>query len=200
MESCLRLEFEGWLESGGRAGTSVRISTEQDVRGHYIVREALEVESARLFAETATPQERAELQKLAARIDVLSTQPSGDRFLYQTLHDKFHRRIADYARCPALSEAIEKNHALSSTWFCVPRRPSSERPPRRHQELIDVLCKGDAHAAGEAMREHIQNGLQNTLHRLRPYFQMREANGKTFARSQRSRSLKKTVANDVAAD
>jgi DNA-binding GntR family transcriptional regulator len=190
MEACLRLEFEGLLESRPRAGTRVRIPTEQDVRGHYIVREALEVESARLFAETATPQERAELLKLAARVDVLSVQPNGDHFLYQTLHDKLHRSVADYARCPALSEAIEKNHALSSTWLCVPRTLSSDRPPRRHQELIDVLVKGDSAAAGEAMREHIQHGLQNTLHRLRPYFQMGETNGQTYARGLRS-ELKK---------
>src|SRR5713101_6543585 len=46
-EALLRLEFEGLLESRPRAGTRVRIPTEQDVRGHYIVREALEVQAAR---------------------------------------------------------------------------------------------------------------------------------------------------------
>jgi DNA-binding GntR family transcriptional regulator len=190
-EAFQHLQFEGLLESRPRAGTRVRIPTEQDVRGHYVVREALEVESARLFAEAATAQERAELKKLAARVDALSTRADSDRFLYLNLHEKLHRRIAECARCPALSEAIEKNHVLASTWLCVPRPASSERPPRRHELLVDVLTKGDPAAAGEAMREHIQRGLQNTLHRLEPYFQMREANGKTFVRSANSRSLKK---------
>src|SRR2546427_8769532 len=63
-EALLRLEFEGLLESRPRAGTRVRIPSEEDVRGHYVVREALEVESARLCAEAATPRERAELTKL----------------------------------------------------------------------------------------------------------------------------------------
>src|SRR5215813_10425595 len=71
-EAFLRLELEGLLESRPRAGTRVRIPTEQDVRGHYVVREALEAEAARLFAEVATAQERQELQKLAGRVDVLS--------------------------------------------------------------------------------------------------------------------------------
>jgi DNA-binding GntR family transcriptional regulator len=190
-EALLRLEFEGLLESRPRAGTRVRIPTEQDVRGHYVVREALEVESARLFAEAATAQERAELRRLAARVDALSTQPDGDRSRYLSLHEKLHRRIAECARCPALSDAIEKNHVLGSTWLCVPRPASSERPPRRHQELIDVLIKGGPDAAGEAMREHVVRGLQNTISRLEPYFQMREANGTTYARSLNSRSLKK---------
>src|SRR5215813_12808108 len=61
-EAFMRLEFEGLLESRPRAGTRVRIPTEDDVRGHYVVREALEAEAARLFAEVATPRERLELQ------------------------------------------------------------------------------------------------------------------------------------------
>src|SRR4029077_18849558 len=76
----LRLEFEGLLESRPRAGTRVRIPSREDVRGHYLVREALEVEAARLFCEIATAEERAELLKLAVRVDAMSAQPETDRF------------------------------------------------------------------------------------------------------------------------
>src|SRR5262245_37445759 len=93
-EALLRLEVEGLLESRPRAGTRVRIPTEQDVRGHYIVREALEVQAAVLFAEAASAKERAELQRLAARVDALYSQPNSDRMLYLSLHEKLHRRIA----------------------------------------------------------------------------------------------------------
>ena len=37
--------------------------------------------------------------------------------------------------------------------------------------------------AAEAMVDHVNHALKNTLQRLEPYFQMREANGKTYARS-----------------
>src|ERR1700722_20070915 len=50
-EALLRLENEGLLESRPRAGTRVRMPTREDVEGQYIVREALEVKSAMLFAE-----------------------------------------------------------------------------------------------------------------------------------------------------
>src|SRR6201986_1252140 len=70
-EAMLRLEFEGLLESRPRAGTRVRIPTIQDVQGHYVVREALEVQAAMLFATHATREERTELMKLAMRIDAL---------------------------------------------------------------------------------------------------------------------------------
>src|SRR5262249_62269850 len=52
-EALLRLEFEGLLESRPRAGTRVRIPSREDVRGHYVVREALEVQAAMLFATVA---------------------------------------------------------------------------------------------------------------------------------------------------
>ncbi len=182
-EALQRLEFEGLLESRPRAGTRVKIPTEDDVRGHYVVREALEVQAAKLFATVATAQERSELQRLAARVDALSSQPDGDRFLYLSLHEKLHRRIAEGAHCQPLCEAIEKNQVLASTWLCAPRLAHANDPPRRHQDLADALVKGDPEEAAEAMRRHINNALNNTLSRLESYFQMREANGTTYTRS-----------------
>jgi DNA-binding GntR family transcriptional regulator len=182
-EAMLRLEFEGLLESRPRAGTRVRIPTEEDVRGHYVVREALEVEAAKLFAERGSPTERAELQRLAARVDALSTQV-GDRFLYLSLHEKLHRRIAECTRCQPLCDAIEKNHVLASTWLCTPK-PASAGPSHRHQDLIEALVTGDRARAAEAMIDHVNHALKNTLQRLEPYFQMGQVNGKTYVRSSK---------------
>jgi GntR family transcriptional regulator, rspAB operon transcriptional repressor len=182
-EAMLRLEHEGLLESRPRAGTRVRVPTPQDVRGHYIVREALEAQAAKLFAEIATPEERAELLKLAARVDMLGAQADGNLLHYLSLHEKLHRRIAECARCPALTEAIEKTHALDSTWRCASRSVSAAQPLRRHRELIEVMSQGDPAAASEAMRQHIQAALRDALLRLKPYFQMSKQIGKTYTRS-----------------
>jgi DNA-binding GntR family transcriptional regulator len=182
-EALLRLEFEGLLESRPRAGTRVRIPSPDDVRGHYVVREALEVQAAMLFAENATMGERAELRKLAGRVDALAMQP--DRMLYLNLHQKLHRRIAECTRCETLCEAIEKTHALASIWFCVMRRPSEHDSPRRHQDLVDILASETPGRAAEAMREHIAVGMQHVMEVLEPYFRVRKANGRTFYRSER---------------
>lgn len=187
-EALLRLEFEGLLESRPRAGTRVRIPSLEDVKGHYVVREALEVQAAMLFTVVATPGERAELKKLAARVDALSVQ--SDRFLYLNLHLKLHRRIAECTRCETLCDAIEKKHALATIWFCVMRKPLPTDSPTRHQDLIEALCGGDPLKAGEAVREHIAVGMQHTIEMLEPYFKMRKANGKTFYRSEKK--LRKT--------
>jgi DNA-binding GntR family transcriptional regulator len=184
-EALQRLEFEGLLESRPRAGTRVKIPTEEDVKGHYIVREALEVQAARLFATLAAPSERIELQRLAARVDALSSQSEGDRFLYLTLHEKLHRRIAECTHCRPLRDAIEKNQVLASTWLCVPRPPASQESPRRHQDLIDVLAKGNPDKAAEAMQKHIRNALRNTLSRLASYFHLRESSDAVYTRSNK---------------
>src|SRR5665213_4515363 len=81
-EALIRLENEGLLESRPRAGTRVKVPTRQDVEGHYVVREALEAQAAMLFSAQATRDERSELLKLAIRVDALSAQPDGNRFIY----------------------------------------------------------------------------------------------------------------------
>jgi DNA-binding GntR family transcriptional regulator len=187
-EALQRLEFEGLLESRPRAGTRVKVPTEEDVRGHYVVREALEVQAAKLFAAEATAQERSELQRLAARVDALSAQPDGDRFLYLSLHEKLHRRIAEGAHCRPLCDAIEKNQVLASTWLCVPKPARTDEPPRRHQDLVDSLVSGDPECAAEAMRNHIHNALNNTLRRLEPHFQIRNADESPYTRGRKKQA------------
>ena len=185
-EALLRLEFEGLLESRPRAGTRIRIPSREDVKGHYVVREALEMQAAMLFAQRATADERAEIMKLAARVDEGSVH--ADPTMYPRLHHKLHRRIAECTRCAALMAAIEKTNALASIWFCAHREPNPEHPSHRHQDLAAILCSGDADKAADAMRDHLKVSLEHTMERLKPYFRLRKASGQTFVRSERRRT------------
>lgn len=182
-EALLRLEVEGLLESRPRAGTRIRIPSREDVKGHYVVREALEMQAATLFAERATAEERAELLKLAARVDAASIDE--DPTLYPRLHHKLHRRIAECTRCAALIAAIEQTNALASIWFCARRERDRASASRRHHELATILCADDAERAAAAMRAHLKVSLAHTMDRLKPYFRLRKQSGQTFARSGR---------------
>jgi gluconate 2-dehydrogenase gamma chain len=98
-EALLRLEVEGLLESRPRAGTRVRIPSPDDVRGHYVVRESLETQAARLFSEKASTAERVSLQQLGARVDRMSQDE--DRKQYLRLHYEVssqHRRRRPLSR------------------------------------------------------------------------------------------------------
>jgi GntR family transcriptional regulator, rspAB operon transcriptional repressor len=179
-EALLRLEVEGLLESRPRAGTRVRIPTAEDVAGHYVVREALEMQAARLFTERARPEAKAELLKLAMRLDRLSPQTELERTHYLTMHKTLHRKIAEYGGCHALCDAIEQTHALASTWMCVGR---SGHFARRHQILIEALTRGEVAIAMEAMRVHIHASQHDALQRLRPYFKLKRTRGTRYRRS-----------------
>ena len=167
-EALLRLEFEGLLESRPRAGTRVRIPSQQDVEGNYVVRQALETQAAILFSQVATTAERSELRRLAARVDALSMK--SDRSMYVALHLKLHQRLAEGARCDALSEAIERTHAMAMIWFCVMRKPSPDDSPRRHQHLVDEILSGDEMRIATAVCEHLAVGKRHTVEVLEPYF------------------------------
>jgi DNA-binding GntR family transcriptional regulator len=135
------------------------------------------------FARVATSGERAELLRLAARVDLLSMQL--DRPLYQSVHQKLHARIAQCARCPALLDAIEKTHALASIWFCVMRQRRPGDSGMRHRQLAEAVCSGDPLRAAEAVRHHLSVAMEHAMEVLQPYFRLRKATGRTFHRSDR---------------
>lgn len=167
-EALQRLESEGMVESRPRVGTRVRVPTSQDIRGHYVIREALESQSARLFAEKASSQEREELRRMAEKLDRLYADPVGDLFDTFSFHERFHRRIAECTGCPALSEAIERNHILIFNWLYNSASQFNKLPSRWHQSLIEVLAKGDPVRADQKMREHVTYGMEEVLRRLEP--------------------------------
>jgi DNA-binding GntR family transcriptional regulator len=179
-EALLRLEFEGLLESRPRAGTRVRVPSQQDVEGNYVVRQALETQAAILFSQLATAAERSQIRRLAGRVDALSMK--SDRSMYVTLHLTLHHRIAECARCEALREAIERTHAMAMIWFCVMRKPSPDDSPRRHRDFVDEILTGDAVRIAAAVREHLAVGKAHTLELLEPYFRLQKTASRRFSR------------------
>ena len=123
------------------------------------------------------------MQRLAARIDAMAEQVESDRFHYLSLHEKFHRRIAECTRCESLCDAIEKTHALASTWMCVCRPSTPDCLRSKHQDLVEALSSGDPERAAEAMRRHILSSKSRATERLQPYFHLNQTRGVTYSRS-----------------
>ena len=167
-----RLAAEGLVETRPRAGTRVRIPTERDVKELYELREALETQSARLFAERATPAQRSELQRLGRQVDQLFGRmaSSGDdpafRFDVHSHHVRLHMHIAEHAGSALLREMIETNHVLVLNWLfdVVGRR--TPLPPRFHSELVEAIVSGDPARADAAMRAHVRYGLVEVTGRV----------------------------------
>jgi DNA-binding GntR family transcriptional regulator len=168
-EALQRLEEEGLVESRPQVGTRVRVPTEIDLRDRFIVREALESQSARLFTERASVSERRELQKAAQGLDDLFYEHdrgnSDAQFTYALHRDHlaFHMRVAEGSGSPALCRLITKNDVLVLNWLFDLVGEQPPHPTRFHRDLAEALAGTDIEAAEQAMRTHVRYGLEATV-------------------------------------
>lgn len=170
-EALQRLEVEGLVESRPRIGTRVRIPTEEDIRGSYVIREALEAQSARLCASNITADEKKQLKKSGEHLDHLYLACQADTdplflFSVHTYHMQFHMRVAEIARCSGLSKVIEKEQVLVFNWLYDTTARRTITPPNFHGTLATALCTSDPIKADAAMRTHVQYGMQQVLDRF----------------------------------
>jgi DNA-binding GntR family transcriptional regulator len=168
-----QLEGDKLVESRPRAGTRVRIPQPEEVRGRCVVREALEAQSARLCCVQATMKQRMELMRMARQLDTLYDRFGRDhdaelQYIVHTLHFELHMRIAEYARCPELKEAIETNQVLIYNWFFDLAANRRLLPPGFHSRLLQAVTGSDPLAADEAMRAHVQYGVVEALEQIVP--------------------------------
>jgi len=116
-------------------------------------------------------------------VDVLGVQANGDRVVYAALHEKLHRLIAEFARCPALCDAINIMYAAAATWLCATRPLPQTGSQTEHQDLMKALVSGDPAAAGEAMRKHIRLTRECALRRLEVFFRVQKEYHREYPRT-----------------
>jgi DNA-binding GntR family transcriptional regulator len=175
-EALQRLENDGLVESLPRVGTRIRLPTPMEVRGHYIVREALEAQAARLFAEQASQDDRTELRHMAAELDAVFAHceqlqkdtPNWEQHWYEVhrRHARFHMHLTECTRCQPLCAALEKNQILVFHWLFDVAAGPEFLPPNFHAELMEYVGSRDVEAADAAMRRHVRNGMRDILRRM----------------------------------
>ncbi len=157
-----RLEAEGFVESRARAGTRVKMPTVGEISGNYIVREALESQAARLFAQSATPLQKKRLLRLAndldkryRRLDKQVTPSREAQAEVEKRHVEFHLEIAKATGCQELVSAIEKSRVLLFNWLFSRSGEYVPLPQGWHTRLAEDLSSGQPLSADEAMRLHV---------------------------------------------
>ncbi len=171
-EALTRLETEGVVESRPRAGTRVKIPSPEEIRGQYVVREALETHAARLFAELATPRDRRALAAAARKLDrgyssAGRIRNGEDRAAVERLHFDFHMFITRATGCKELLSAIERSRVLLSNWLFSITTGSPALPDRWHRDLAEILSTGTPEQAAEAMRVHVRYRQQEVIEAFR---------------------------------
>ncbi len=189
-EALQRLERDGLVESKPRVGTRVRVPSKQDILERYLLREALESQTARLFAEHATDAQRAELETMGKRLDQLyaccaeGAMEMDFLFSVRTYHTRFHLFIAESTGCNLLKEAIEREQVLVFNWLFDTVVNRTALPSGFHAHLAAVLCAGDPLKADLTMREHVKFGANNVTDLVEP----RASNGWRLLKSRKRKS------------
>jgi DNA-binding GntR family transcriptional regulator len=118
------------------------------------MRLTLELLSARLAAQRATPDDVVVLEAL--RQEQANTSPEDSRRLFNVDH-KFHQAIAQAAHNKYLADALERLFGLSQRlWYlALPQLGFLSSAVEKHLNLVEAIKNGDSSRAETIMREHV---------------------------------------------
>lgn len=152
LEAMTQLEWEGFLETSPRAGTLVRQVTLADVLGKFRLRQAIEVEAARVYAGAPLRAARSVLEPLAKEADAAAFATI-ENFKTEVA---FHTALVDVAKCPQLSRSfgnVMRHGLYHAAQNLLPVLPA--RTKHVHGRLLAALCTADADAAEKLIRDHL---------------------------------------------
>lgn len=158
-----RLTLEGFLTTRRRQGTFVRPPSIEDVRGQFLLREALECQSARLYRGEKLRKTLPLLRKLARAADKAA---DAGRQLW-TEDFAFHQALVALTECDALISCFERVVNLSLFHQTALISPMQQTTYDRHSELLDDLCDASIEDAESRIREHLRSGKE-TLFKDQP--------------------------------
>lgn len=158
LEAMLRLESEGFLETVPRQGTLVRPIDAEEVRGQWILREALEAQAARLYCGEAVIACRNRLLRLARSAD------GSDSHTIQNWRAeiRFHRGLVQLADSAVLLDAFDRvmRHSLFHAVNELLPPPPKKCVSDSHEQLVAQLQTPNAEKADRIIRRHIQVRIQ----------------------------------------
>jgi DNA-binding GntR family transcriptional regulator len=156
LEAMTQLEWEGFLQTSPRIGTIVCSVTARQVLGKFRLRQAIEVEAARIAAGKPLAAVREKLERLAAKADAARSW-SLTNFKTEVA---FHEALVAAAGCHELVKAFSQvmRHSLfHSAHDLLPDLP--ERTASMHTRLVAALTRADADSAERLIRCHLEPSI-----------------------------------------
>jgi DNA-binding GntR family transcriptional regulator len=162
-EAVKKLSDENLVEVVAQSGTrAARIDT-NEIAEAFLIRRALESESA---AQAALRMNQSHVDRLD---DILMLHARAlERKKYVEAierDDDFHRYITDISNLPRLWRAIEISKAQLDRCrhMMVPRKGEAEATLKMHSLIIKALKSGDPEKAAKAMRDHLETAYRSTV-------------------------------------
>lgn len=153
-EALRLLAHENLVEITPRHGLYVADVNVPDLEQISEIRLSLEVLSARLAAQRATPDDLVVLEAL--RQEQASVPPEDSHRLFDLDH-KFHQAVAQAAHNRYLAQTLDRLFGLSRRlWYLVlPHIGYLPAAVEKHLDLVEAIRKGDGERAEQIMHEHV---------------------------------------------
>ena len=169
-EAIRYLEAEGLVETQGRSGPMVARLDWDQARQVYAIRRLLESDAAAACARAADAAVKAQLQTALLRLDTAFAEATPAQLydattgFYQVIFTAAGHGVA-WEIVQRLNSRISRLRAL--TLATTDRRISG---PAHMARICEAICAGDAEAAAQAVREHLDDAasLARTLLETHP--------------------------------
>ncbi len=162
-EALKRISDEGLIEVFAQSGTFIAPISRKALEEAYIIRTALEAESASRAAGRLTETAiEAFVDNIAAHELAISRRNFADAI---RLDDTFHRMIAEVNGLHMLWRAVDVSKAQMDRGrhLAIPQPGLGDVTIRQHRLILQAMQAGDAAEAAAQMREHLATSLRNTL-------------------------------------
>lgn len=162
-EAVKRISDEGLVNVFAQTGTFVAKISLKELEEAYVIRNALEMESARRAASRLTA---AHVEVLEDNIAAHALAISRAKFAEAIrLDDVFHRTIAEINDFQMLWRAVDISKAQMDRgrYLSIPKPGNGEVTIQQHRQILKALQRHDGDAAAAAMREHLNTSLRNAL-------------------------------------
>jgi GntR family transcriptional regulator, rspAB operon transcriptional repressor len=162
-EAVKKLSDEHLVEVIAQSATRAARIDRHEIEESYLIRRALEVESASQAAPRMSQQHTDQLS------DILHTHARAieRRQFVEAIRadDEFHAYIAMISDLPRLWKTIEISKAQIDRCrhMMLPRAGQAEATLDQHREIIRALNSGDPERAGGAMRAHLDSAYRSAV-------------------------------------
>jgi GntR family transcriptional regulator, rspAB operon transcriptional repressor len=162
-EAVKKLSDENLVQVVAQSGTRAARIDRKEIEEAFLIRRALESESA---SQAAARMTQAHVDRLEDILLLHARAIERKRFAEAIdRDDDFHRYITDVSDLPRLWRAIEISKAQLDRCrhMMLPRKGEGEMTLNAHRNIIAALKNGKPDAAAQAMRDHLEAAYRNTI-------------------------------------
>lgn len=160
-ETITRLEMEGFVETIPRKGTQIRTVTRERIRDTFILRDAIETKSARLYWGEPLKEHADELMEMAGEVD----NAPEDLLRDWKTEIAFHQRLIELSGSLLLAETFARVVKLNLFYGMNQIIPIDLQKKRdNHIRLVSNLLDAESSDTAETLiRNHVWYGKHYLL-------------------------------------